>query len=194
MLSTKSALLVSHWPVQPQLDSIMRARRELFHFNKWNNAIQMRVMHTSAEMMHCSLNGRAAPHRGSVYVSGTPGRECKHMWRTDKREKEGDGERLRSSDGSHERLGRTRPESDAHARSHMPAWLGLIIPRRPSVKQFVRKFSASQMLWRRMMSKRSAAYSSSYSLWGALSAFKTLISSESLLQHLTGALIHLFWL
>ncbi len=66
----------SHWPVQPQLGPIMRARRELFHFNKWNNAIQMRVMHTSAEMMHRSLNSRAAPHRGCVYVSGTLGWEC----------------------------------------------------------------------------------------------------------------------
>lgn len=64
---------------------------------------------------------------------------------------------------SHDRFSKTRPETYAHAHSHMPTWLGLIFPRRPSVKQFVRKFNSSQMLWQRMMRNHCAVYNSGYS-------------------------------
>lgn len=148
MLSTKS-LSFFH---SSQLGPIMRARRKLFHFNKWNNAIQMRVMHTSAEMMHRSLNSRAAPHRGCVYVSGTL-EESANTCEVQTKEREESVICNRwpelSSDVSHDRFHRTRPETYAHAHSHMPAWLGLIFRRRPSVKQFVRKFNSSQMVWLR---------------------------------------------
>lgn len=60
MLSTKTSFTHLIRSVCLQLGPITGARRELFHFNKWNNAIQMRVMHTSAEMMHRPLNSRAA--------------------------------------------------------------------------------------------------------------------------------------
>lgn len=61
---------------------------------------------------------------------------------------------------SHDRFSKTRPETYAHAHSHMPTWLGLIFPRRPSVKQFVRKFNSSQMVWQRMMRNHCAVYNS----------------------------------
>lgn len=76
MLSTKNSFTHLIRSARLQLGSITGARRELFHFNKWNNAIQMRVMHTSAEMMHRPLNSRAARLHGRVYVSSTPGWEC----------------------------------------------------------------------------------------------------------------------
>lgn len=91
------------------------------------------------------------------------------MWGTDKRERGRKRLQFVTADlsyhlmPSHDRFSRTRPETYTHAHSHMPTWLGLIFPRRPSVKQFVRKFNSSQMVWQRMMRNHCAVYNSGYS-------------------------------
>lgn len=85
---------------------------------------------------------------------------------------------------SHDRFHRTRPETYAHAHSHMPAWLGLIFPRRPSVKQFVRKFNSSQMVWLRPgWWETIVPCITLLSLWGTLSLSLRLIVISSDKSH-----------